>query len=641
MRGGFKSLFLRYGFSILLFAAVLGLSLVLRYFGLQVNLTIPIIVAIVGSAWFGGRGPGILICVLIVAVSMLSPSNREGTLIAVFIQQGSVLALLILVVVLVSGRRKAQEESRRQGELFKTTLASIGDAVIATDSDGNISFTNVIADDLIGLRPGQVVGKPLREVFRLRNEETEEDIGDIFERIRSDRSIIVFDSGKLLIRPEASTIPISVSCAPITDPKGGFCGSVIVFQDDTQRRKTEELSRENEHRQQQSQKLEAVGTLTGGVAHDFNNLLTAIIGYTQLALMRLDPQGEIYEDLVNVEKAGNRAAELTKKLLAFSRQQKLESRVIDLNEAIGEMLKLLERVIGEIITVSFKPADDLHAINADPSQIEQVIMNLSLNARDAMPKGGRMVIETRHVVLDEYYCRQYPTCLPGEYVQILVSDTGHGMEQDVLDRIFEPFFTTKDVNQGTGLGLSMVYGIVKQHKGHINVYSEPNQGTTFKVYLPVIPDAEVKKPGIVQPSLLGGSETILVADDEEALRNLSRDVLKALGYTVITAENGGRAVDLYREHAAAIDLLLFDVVMPVSGGVDAYQKIVDLGRHVPVIFMTGYSAEVFDDSKFDLLDIDLLPVIQKPYTLDALGRIVRDTLDAAASNGNGIRKKKE
>ena len=630
MRGGFKSLFLRYGFAILLFVVVLGLSLILRYFGIQINLTIPVIVAVVGAAWFGGRGPGILISVLVVAVSMLPGRPPEGaSLVAFYVQHTSVLALLIFVVLLVSGRKLAQEQARRQSELFQTTLSSIGDAVIATDAEGKISFTNVIAERLLGVGSGEMIGRPLGDVYRLQDEVTTHAVDDIFESIRATREIVTFTSGILLIRPDQSVVPIRDSGAPIIDSSGGFCGSVIVFQDDTPRRESEQALKDAEHRQQQSQKLEAIGTLTGGVAHDFNNLLTAILGYTQLTMRKLDRDAPIYENLVNVEKAGNRAAELTKKLLTFSRQQKLESRVIDLNEAIGEMLKLLERVIGEHIRVTFKPTTDLDAISADPSQIEQVIMNLSLNARDAMPKGGRLVIETRNVVLDEYYCRQYPACVAGDYVQILVSDTGTGMDHEVLDRIFEPFFTTKDVNKGTGLGLSMVYGIVKQHKGHINVYSEPGRGTTFKVYFPIVSNGGIKETRIIQPSLMGGSETVLVADDEEALRNLSRDVLEALGYAVITAENGEHALQLYAQHSESIDLLLLDVVMPVIGGLEAYQKIRSEGSRVPVVFMTGYSAEVFDNSKAGVLELDALPIIQKPYTLDALGRIVRDTLDAS------------
>lgn len=632
MRGGFKSLLFRYGISVLLFVAIIALSRGLRYFGLQINLTIPVIVAIVGAAWFGGRGPGILISLLIIVVSMFSANQSvDASLLAFFFQYASILALLIFVVLLVSGRKTAQEQARRQGDLFRTILASIGDALIATDSMGKVTFVNAIATELLGADEKKLVGRPLEEVYRLKDESRDTIVDNVFDSIKRSEEIVSFASGLRLLRPDGTELPIRDSAAPIIDDQGEFCGSVIVFQDDTPRLAAEQALREAEYRQQQSQKLEAVGTLTGGVAHDFNNLLTAILGYTQLAMRKLPNESPVYSNLINVEKASNRAAELTKKLLAFSRQQPMQRRVIDLNEAIAEMLKLLERVIGENIGISFKAADDLALVLADAPQIEQVIMNLTVNARDAMPKGGRLTIETRNVVLDEYYCRQYPSCIPGEYVQVLVSDDGHGMEQDVLDRIFEPFFTTKEVDKGTGLGLSMVYGIVKQHKGHINVYSEVGLGTAFKIYLPAASTSERKEDKAAQPALIGGSETVLVADDEEALRELSRDVLEALGYTVITAENGEEALEIYQANPNSIDLVLLDVVMPVMGGLETYQKICETNDRPAVIFMTGYSAEVLDASTEDRpFDLDELPIIQKPYTLDALGRKVRDVLDASS-----------
>jgi len=266
-----------------------------------------------------------------------------------------------------------------------------------------------------------------------------------------------------------------------------------------------------------------------------------------------------------------------------------------------------------------------------------VIMNLSLNARDAMPTGGMLAIETKNVELDEFYCRQYPNCMPGKYAQVLVSDTGFGMDPDTIERIYEPFFTTKDVNKGTGLGLSMVYGIVKQHGGQINVYSEPGRGTTFKIFLPVV-EGEIERIGpAAQPTLLGGTETILVADDEEALRNLSKDVLEALGYKVFTAQNGKAAVEIFEANRDTIDLLLFDVVMPVMGGSEAYRAIREMiGKDLPLIFMTGYSSEVLDSpyvKQSDSLDLALASVIQKPYTLDALGRTVREILDQPLNSG--------
>jgi CheY-like chemotaxis protein len=305
--------------------------------------------------------------------------------------------------------------------------------------------------------------------------------------------------------------------------------------------------------------------------------------------------------------------------------------VIDLNDAVREMLKLMERVIGADIQMSFKAAERLDHVYADPAQIEQVVMNLSLNARDAMPTGGRLAIETRIMELDEYYARQYPNCKPGRYAQLLVSDTGTGMDAATMERIFEPFFTTKEVNKGTGLGLSMVYGIVKQHGGHINVYSEPGRGTTFKIFLPAVEQEVTEDTDRERYTTVGGTETILVADDEEALRNLSCDVLEALGYRVLLAENGEQAVETFNRNADDIDLLLLDVVMPLMGGSEAYQIIKKTaGRSVPLIFMTGYSEEVLESryvKQSGNLDLAGVTVLQKPYTLETLGRTVRSVLD--------------
>jgi two-component system cell cycle sensor histidine kinase/response regulator CckA len=627
-----KSFLFRYGIAILAIVILLLLSFGLRSLGIQLNLTAPIVIAIVAVSWFGGRGPGIVVSIVIVGIAMLSRMAAEPATGAFFFEFVSVLALMIFVVILIAGRKAAQERAESQSELFRTTLASIGDAVITTDAHGNINLVNATAERLLGINSEEAIGKPLGEFYRLRTESSGEDFGDIYQIIRDRREIVTFATDMLVVRRDGSTLPISDSAAPISDPEGNFCGSVIVFQDDTPRREAEQALKQAEHRQQQSQKLEAVGTLTGGVAHDFNNLLTAILGYTQLAMRKMAPDAPAFQNLVNVEKAGNRAAELTRKLLAFSRRQQIETRVIDLNDAIGDILTLIERLIGEHVIVSFKEDPELRPVTADPSQIEQVVMNLCVNARDAMPKGGKLIIETRNVSLDEHYCRQYPNCLPGEYVQVLVSDNGQGMDQETLDRIFEPFFTTKDVDKGTGLGLSMVYGIIKQHRGHINVYSEPGRGTTFKVYLPVTSQAvaaDAEAPS--RPLAAGGTETILVADDEEALRNLSREVLSALGYSVIVAENGEDAVRLYDEHSTSIDLLLLDVVMPTLGGLEVFQSIRENGEAPPVIFMTGYSSEILDSSKADELGLSHLPVIQKPYTLEQLGKIVRETLDRPPS----------
>jgi signal transduction histidine kinase len=389
----------------------------------------------------------------------------------------------------------------------------------------------------------------------------------------------------------------------------------------------------SEQRFQQSQKMEAIGTLAGGVAHDFNNLLTSILGNTQLALRKLAPDDPLQLRLIEIEKAGNRAAVLTRQLLAFSRHQHLDRHTINLNGTIAEMMLLLQRIIGEDVEVQVRCAPTLSAVFADPTQIEQVMMNLCINARDAMPEGGQLTIETSNIELDESYQRQYPYVNPGKYVQITVSDTGSGIDSETQKHIFEPFFTTKEVGKGTGLGLSMAYGIVKQHDGHINVYSEMGHGTTFKIFLPVVETAvETAEALAVQRPLLGGAETILVAEDEEALRQLARDVLEGLGYTVLMVKNGEEAVEMYQQQREQIDLLLLDVVMPRMGGWEASEHIRELGDDVPLILMTGYSAEIVQ-SRFvktnKLIAESGAVVLQKPYNVEGLGRKVREVLDRA------------
>jgi PAS domain S-box-containing protein len=396
-------------------------------------------------------------------------------------------------------------------------------------------------------------------------------------------------------------------------------------------KQAEEALRKSEAHLLQAQKMESIGTLAGGVAHDFNNLLTVILGNTQLALRGLKSDDPLQRRLVEVEKAGNRASALTRQLLAFSRRQHLERKVIQLDETIADVMKMLQRLIGEDIEVYLHPAAKLWTVFADPGQIEQVVMNVAINARDAMPGGGRLLIETHNLTLDDVYCAQHTHTKPGKYVRLMVSDTGCGMDAETRERIFEPFFTTKDVGKGTGLGLAMVYGIVKQHEGSIEVYSEVGQGTVFKIYLPVDEKAVAQETEEVQPALRGGVETILVAEDEAALRELALDVLEDLGYTVLLAKDGAEAVEMFITHREKIDLVLLDMVMPRLGGYEAYERMRAVGGDVPLIFMTGYSPEMVQNKyvKQSKAIEDLNAVlIQKPYSVELLGRTIREVLDA-------------
>jgi two-component system, cell cycle sensor histidine kinase and response regulator CckA len=375
----------------------------------------------------------------------------------------------------------------------------------------------------------------------------------------------------------------------------------------------------------QSQKMEAIGRLAGGVAHDFNNLLTAINGYSKLALQRLDDNSSIRPYLEEVKKAGERAANLTRQLLAFGRKQILQPLPLDLNSVVTDMNKMLRRLIGEDIELTATLASDLKRIIADPGQIEQVLVNLIVNARDAMPTGGKIIIETANAQLDLEYTNHHVGVKPGNYVMLAVSDTGIGMNEETRARIFEPFFTTKDEGKGTGLGLSTVYGIVQQSGGSIWVYSEPNRGTSFKVYLPELPShAEIREAHAKEDELLAGSETVLLVEDDEVVRRLTQKILEQAGYKVLAATGGEEAMRLC-SNKHSIDLLLTDVVMPESSGKEVADRLSTLIPGLSVLYMSGYTDEAI--VHHGVLDSNV-KFIQKPFTPAALAKKVREILDA-------------
>jgi nitrogen-specific signal transduction histidine kinase/CheY-like chemotaxis protein len=393
-----------------------------------------------------------------------------------------------------------------------------------------------------------------------------------------------------------------------------------VTQDITERRQLEEQFR-------QSQKMDAFGQLAGGVAHDFNNLLTIINGYSDLLLDSLPPGDPNRELLSEIHKAGERSAGLTRQLLAFSRQQILAPRVLDLNEVVADMDRMLRRLIGEDVELRTVPAAELDSVRADPGQLEQVIVNLVVNARDAMPKGGQLTIETANSTIDESSTVAHAVVPPGSYVLLMVSDTGVGMDAETQARIFEPFFTTKERGKGTGLGLATVYGIVKQSGGYILVYSELAHGTTFKVYLPrVAAPADPVIAAAAKPSgSLQGSETILVTEDQEEVRNLIRRMLQMRGYNLLVAASGQEALLLADTRPGEIDLLLTDVVMPGIGGRELALLLGPKHPHMKVLFLSGYTDESIVHRG---LLAPGLAFLQKPFSADALARKVRAVLDS-------------
>jgi two-component system, cell cycle sensor histidine kinase and response regulator CckA len=395
------------------------------------------------------------------------------------------------------------------------------------------------------------------------------------------------------------------------------------------RERVERRQLEEEYRQ--AQKMEAIGRLAGGVAHDFNNLLTAILGYGQLILSELEEKNPLHEYASEVVKAGERAATLTRQLLVFSRKQILQPKPLDLNAIVREMERMLRRVIGENIDLLTSCAPQLGRVHADAGQIEQVLMNLVVNARDAMPDGGKLTIETAEMELDRSYAEQHSDVAPGKYVVLAVTDTGIGMTPDVKARIFEPFFTTKGAGQGTGLGLSTVYGIVNQSGGHIVLYSEPGHGTSFKICLPRVDEApEPAPPPADGAPAASGSETILLVEDEEIVRRLARNVLSEKGYRVLEAVDGKSAVDICNAHLGPIDLLLTDLVMPGMSGRDLALYIHATRPSTKVLFMSGYSeGAVIHQGMLE----EHTPFLSKPFSPDALVRHVRETLDRAPWHG--------
>lgn len=398
---------------------------------------------------------------------------------------------------------------------------------------------------------------------------------------------------------------------------------------ETEKEKTAALEalRESQEQLLVSQKLEAVGRLAGGVAHDFNNLLTAIVGYSQLGLRTLPEDNPLRRNLEEIRKAGDRAAGLTRQLLAFSRKQVLQPKVLSLNSVVPDMEKLLRRLIGEDIELRASLQPDLGNVKADPGQMEQVIMNLVVNARDAMPGGGKLTIETANVYLDENYAGHHATVVTGPYVMLAVSDTGIGMDEDTQLHIFEPFFTTKGLGKGTGLGLSTVYGIVSQSGGNIWVYSEVGKGTTFKIYLPRVdePAEEYKPPSqLAEPPR--GTETILLAEDADIVRDLARAVLEGSGYRVLVAQGAKDALRIATEARVPPNLLLTDVVMPEMSGRELADQLAGLLPEVRVLYMSGYTDDAIVNHGVLEPGINF---IQKPFTPDALVQKVREALGQA------------
>ncbi len=512
-------------------------------------------------------------------------------------------------------RKLAEETLQKSKEKFQTLTENINVGIYRSTIGPKSRFIEV--------NPAMV------DIFRFdsREEMLNTDINTLYldpeDRKRYIRKIEKegFTKNEELRLVRKNKIPFigSVSAVLIKEKNGKIQFLDGIVEDITVRKRLEEQLI-------QSQKMEAIGRLSGGIAHDFNNLLTSIIGYTEISRMKVEKESPLVEYFKQILKAADHAKDLIQQLLAFSRKAMIQPKVIVLNQVIKNFSKILLRVLGEDIQLSFKPKKNLGNVKVDPSQIEQIIMNLAVNSRDAMPKGGKLIISTDNITLNKEMTKQYPYMLPGHYVSISVSDTGHGITKEALSHIYEPFFTTKKKTKGTGLGLSTVYGIIKQNSGYINVYSEVNQGTTVKIYFPRVDepaeDLEIDRKITELPT---GKETILLVEDEEAVRDVAVKVLSECGYQVFMAQNGDKAVSLWKKEEVRIDLLLTDIVLPTMSGFDLSRRLRTLKPSLKVLYMSGYSEEIITHR--GIMEKDLF-FIQKPFTSLALAKKIREVLDA-------------
>lgn len=513
-------------------------------------------------------------------------------------------------------RHRMERRLRENEQWLAATLSSIGDAVIATDAEGRVRFLNTLAEQFTGWTQAEALGRDVRDVFTIVDERTRQPVQNpaLEALFRGEPAVLAPDT--ILIDKWGKERPIDDSAAPIRGMTGQLSGAVLVFRDVTERRRLEEHLR-------QAQKMEAIGRLAGGIAHDFNNIMTIITGFSELLLANKQLPDEQLETVRHIEEAGKRAASLTSQIMAFSRKQLLVPSVLSLNSIVRDMATMSKRLIGTHIELQTDLDPDVGPIRADPTQLGQVILNLAANARDAMPNGGRLVIATANVELEETTTRNYPDVKPGRYARLTVTDTGCGMSDEVLRHIFEPYFTTKGLGQGTGLGLATVHGIVKQSGGHIEVRSQLEAGTTFQIYFPLVEEAPVSLARDAGSSP-AGQETLLLVEDDEMVRTMTRTILAQNGYRVLEAANGPEALEVAERHPEPIRLLVTDLVMPFLSGFELAELLTARRPEIRVLLISGYTEE--EAARHGIATAEAA-FLQKPFSLASLTSKVREVLD--------------
>jgi two-component system cell cycle sensor histidine kinase/response regulator CckA len=503
-------------------------------------------------------------------------------------------------------------------KFFKLFYSSPNWLLLATVAEGRYLDVNDAFCQTTGYTREDVIGRTSIEFGLWINPDDRSEIKAMLEENGK------FDAHPSQFRMKDGSLRDFLWSAVVIEINGETC-ALSTLVDITEIEKTRREKEKLQEHANQDQKMKAIGTLAGGVAHDFNNMLSVIIGHTQLAMLTLDESHPLFQRLTGIHEAADRAANLCRQLLAFARKQTITLQVLDLNKTVEGMLNMLRRLIGENVTLSWSPGKDLASIKMDPSQIDQILVNLCVNARDAIPDTGRIIIETDSVSLDEAYCSRHTGFVPGDYIQLVVSDTGCGMDAKTLSLLFEPFFTTKETGKGTGLGMAMVYGIVKQNNGFINVHSEPDKGTTFRLYFPRCSgqaDLQGGKAWHNAPSF--GNETILLVEDGAMVLDITRTMLETQGYTVLAAATPEEAINLAKEHGGEIDLLLTDVIMPEMNGRDLSRHILGYYPNIKSMFMSGYTADII--AHHGVLD-EGVHFIQKPFSMKDLGAKLREALE--------------
>jgi PAS domain S-box-containing protein len=512
-------------------------------------------------------------------------------------------------------RKRSEEALRLSEDLNRGIVSNTPIGIIYLDKNGKILYENPAMAKMMGVPAGKesmVIGKRIQDISNIRDAGGAQLVRKILagDTVRN----VDFEYKSLY----GENLTLKAHAAPRLGPDDEIIGAILMCEDITGYKRLESQFL-------QAQKMEAVGRLAGGIAHDFNNLLTVIFGHAELALMALDENSPLRRHLKEIISMGDRTTELVDQLLAFSRKQVIKPRAINLNNHLGKMERMLQRLIGEDVELTFIRKPGLGLVKAEPGQLDQVVVNLAVNARDAMPEGGKLTIETLNVDLDELFSSAHVDVTPGPYVQLSVSDTGHGINPEVMTHIFDPFFTTRPKDKGTGLGLSTVYGIVKQNGGFITCYSEPGVGTTFKIYLPgVEEETETPQTTPKDVTVSPGKETILVVEDEKAVRELAVQTLKNFGYQVLEAKNGSDALLICRKLQKPVDLILTDVIMPTMGGPEFIQNIRAFRKGLKVLYMSGYTENTIMNHGILEKDVEY---IGKPFKPQALIAAVRRVLD--------------